>query len=142
MNTKDALLGGIVKPPYVVSKSISAQERTNWRLIVDAVYEADPEIKNMGAEVISKLMGVRNQGGFRLIGPASSPQYIVLFTSGENLYWRDELDVHSGVFMYYGDQNKVGDINNTKSKGNKVLDLIFELALSHEFHVRKQKDVM
>ena len=124
--------------PYLVDKPITGKDRLNWKLYVDAIYIANSNVKNIGSEVISKLMGVGNQGGFRYVGPAESPQYVVLFTSGEHEFWRDELDIYTGVLLYYGDQRKSYGITNTKLKGNLILEKIFELAESNDFEVRKK----
>lgn len=66
-----------------VYKKISKDERKNWKLYIDAIYKADPNEKTMKAEVISKLLGVKNQGGFRFLGKMNCPKLVVLFTSGK-----------------------------------------------------------
>ena len=69
-------------------------------LIVDAIYEGDPE-GNIRNEPISKLLGCGNQGGFRKVG--SPAKYVVLFSSLEDRDWPDGLDTTTGLFVYYGD---------------------------------------
>lgn len=138
MEIKHDSLEDVIKPPFFVKVPISAGERFKWRLYVDAVYKANPDIKNLGAEVLSKLMGVGVQGGFRYVGSSKCPKYIVLFTTGENIYWRDELDVYSGVFVYYGDQRKEGPITDTKLRGNFVLEKTFHRAFSTSLEKRSE----
>ncbi|RJP61812.1 MAG: restriction endonuclease [Ignavibacteriales bacterium] len=110
-----------------VYEKIPKDQRENYSLFIDAIYKANPELPDMRAEVLSKLLGVRNQGGFRTIGSIKTPKLIVLFTSGEDLYWRDELDYQLGTFIYYGDNKKPGqNLLKTNLHGNEVLQWIFE----------------
>ena len=44
------------------------EDRINWKLYVDAVYKSDPSKSTFSGEVLSKLLGVKNQGGFRYLG--------------------------------------------------------------------------
>lgn len=122
-----------------VYKKISVADRPNWHLFIDAIYKANPHSKNLGGEVLSKLMQVGNQGGFRFKGSATRPQFIALFTSGEDIYWRDDFNSALGIFLYYGDQKTPGkDLTNTKFKGNLILQEIFEWACSDDLAIRKQ----
>ena len=93
---------------FDVFEKINIEDREKWYLYVDAVYKADPQKKNQSGEVLSKLMGVKNQGGFRYKGNTASPYFVILFTSGEDIYWRDELDSSLGVLLYYGDNKTPG----------------------------------
>lgn len=124
---------------FDVFKKIEINERINWRLYVDAVYRADPEkVNNMSAEVLSKLLGVKNQGGFRYRGRTEAPNLVVLFSSGEDVYWRDEIDNSLGLFLYYGDNNTPGrDLHKTSLHGNEILRYIFELASCKDVEKRK-----
>ena len=124
---------------FNVFDKIQVEERINWHLFVDAVYKADPQKKNQSAEVLSKLMGVKNQGGFRYKGITSSPKFIILFTSGEDIYWRDELDSSLGVLLYYGDNKTPGcDLHKTNLHGNEILRYVFELASSEDCTLRRK----
>lgn len=124
---------------FDVFEKINKEDRINWKLYVDAIYKANSEIKNMGAEVLSKLLGVKNQGGFRYLGKTESPNLVILFSSGEDVYWRDEIDNSLGVFIYYGDNKTPGnDLHNTNLHGNEILKYIFELASSDDFEKRKK----
>ena len=108
-------------------------------MYVDAIYEANPLKNDLSAEVLSKLLGVKNQGGFRYLGPTESPKMVVLFTSGEDIYWRDEIDNSLGVFLYYGDNKTPGnDLHKTKLHGNEILRHVFNLASSNDFDLRKK----
>lgn len=124
---------------FNVFDKINIDDRNKWYLYVDAVYKADPSKKNTSAEVLSKLMSVKNQGGFRYKGNASAPNFVILFTSGEDIYWRDELDSTLGVLLYYGDNKTPGcDLHKTNLHGNEILRYIFELASSDDVEKRKK----
>ena len=123
---------------FDVYEKILKEDRYKWHLYVDAIYKADPSKKNMSAEVLSKLLGVKNQGGFRYLGETNSPKVVILFTSGEDVYWRDELDNSLGVFLYYGDNKTPGnDLHQTNLHGNEILRDMFALAASEDLSVRK-----
>ena len=93
----------------------------------------------MSAEVLSKLLGVKNQGGFRYLGKTETPNLVILFTSGEDIYWRDELDSSVGLLLYYGDNKTPGtDLHKTKLHGNEILRYVFELASSNDVNKRKR----
>lgn len=122
-----------------VYNKINTHERKNYFLIIDAVYKSNPKEKTMSAEVLSKLLGVKNQGGFRYRGDTSCPRLVMLFTSGEDVYWRDEMDSSLGVFLYYGDNKTPGrDIHKTNLHGNEILRHIFTLACSDDVNERKK----
>lgn len=124
---------------FEVFNKISEEERKGWHLYVDATYKADSTKKNLSSEVLSKLLGVKNQGGFRYLGPTDNPRLVVLFSSGEDVYWRDELDNSLGVFLYYGDNKTPGnDLHNTKLHGNEILRGVFARASSDNYEVRSK----
>ena len=123
---------------FDVYEKIEKKDRHNWKLYVDAVYKADPSKKNLSSEVLSKLLGVKNQGGFRYLGKTETPNMVVLFSSGEDIYWRDELDTSLGIFLYYGDNKTPGnDLHKTNLHGNEILRYIFALAALDDFEARK-----
>lgn len=123
---------------YNVFEKITADKRPDWHLYIDAIYKANPLATNLGGEVLSKLLSVGNQGGFRFKGNTESPQLVALFTSGEDIYWRDDLDASLGIFLYYGDQKTPGkDLHDTKLKGNLILKYVFENACSNNPDKRK-----
>lgn len=123
---------------FNVFDKISKEDRINWKLYIDAVYKANPTKKDISAEVLSKLLGVKNQGGFRYLGKTEKPNLVILFTSGEDIYWRDELDSSLGLLLYYGDNKVPGtDLHKTNLHGNEILKHIFELASSDDLEKRK-----
>ncbi len=124
---------------FDVYEKIQRQDRKNWHLFIDAVYRADPNKKNLSSEVLSKLLGVKNQGGFRYLGKTETPNLVILFTSGEDIYWRDELDNSVGLFLYYGDNKTPGtDLHKTNLHGNEILRYVFSLAASDDLNDRKR----
>lgn len=128
---------------FNVFEKIKKEDRPNHTLYIDAIYKADSSKPNKSAEVLSKLLGVKNSGGVRYLGKASNPKLVVLFTTGEDVYWRDELDGSLGIFLYYGDNKKPGtDLHKTNLHGNEILSHIFKLASSTDYNVRKQMPVI
>lgn len=124
---------------FNVHDKINKDERINWQLYIDAIYKSDPSKKDMSAEVLSKLLGVKNQGGFRYLGKTETPNLVILFTSGEDIYWRDELDSSVGLLLYYGDNKTPGtDLHKTKLHGNEILRYVYELASSNDVDKRKK----
>ena len=122
-----------------VYTKIPKEDRHNWHLYIDAIYKSNPNKNNLSAEVLSKLLGVKNQGGFRYLGETGAPKMVVLFTSGEDLYWRDELDNSLGVFLYYGDNKTPGnDLHQTNLHGNEILRDMFARATSDDLSIRKE----
>ena len=105
-------------------------------LLVDTVYEGGSE-KNLSSEVLSKLLNVGNSGGFRkcmkVIDGKKTKElaYVCIYSSGEELEWRDELDRTLGRFVYWGDNRKAGNpLTKTKLGGNEFLqDIYAKLAL-------------
>jgi hypothetical protein len=103
-------------------------ELENADLWIDCIYKGGL-VKNIGSEVLSRLMRAGNSGGFRkvLSKDKNRTAYVVLFTSMEELEWPDYLDEETGIFRYYGDNRKPGqDIHNTKKNGNILLRDVFE----------------
>lgn len=105
-------------------------------LFVDTVYEGGSG-KNISSEVLSKLLHVRNSGGFRkcmkVVDGKKSKEvaYVCIYTTGEELEWMDKLDRTLGRFVYWGDNRKAGNqLTQTKSGGNEFLEEIYsKLAL-------------
>lgn len=100
-------------------------------MIVDAVYRGGTE-KNIRGEVLSKLLHVGNSGGFRkcmkVVGGKKTKDvaYVCIYTTGEELEWKDELDRTLGRFTYWGDNRKAGNpITKTKFGGNEFLEKIY-----------------
>ena len=95
-------------------------------LVVDAVYEASGT--QLSGEAISKLLGTANKGGFRVSGHGKDKKFIVLYTTGEDKDWPDQLDLNTGQFLYYGDNKKPGnELKKTPLGGNSILEHVFNL---------------
>jgi len=99
-------------------------------LIVDRIYEGGRG-GNAGDDPLNALLGVSNQGGFRILGKRNAPRLIVLTTSLANRDWPDFLDLQTGRFTYYGDNKNPGsELHDTGRYGNHLLRSIFEWAHS------------
>jgi len=92
-------------------------------LIIDAVYESNDS--SLSGEPISRLLGVGNLGGFRVLGTSNIKKLAVLFTTGENSDWPDTLDITTGKFIYFGD-NKVPGSDLHDKNGNVLLRDVFQ----------------
>lgn len=111
---------------------IKYEDLKNTDLIVDAKYLSDNS-KDISGEVISKLLSVGNSGGFRKRVINKKTSLVAIYTSGEELEWRDEIDRTLGTFIYWGDNRKAGNpILNTKAKGNEFLQTTFEYLLEEK----------
>ena len=107
-------------------------------LIVDAVYEGEPGGLLAGEALSHLLPGVGNQGGFRASGRGDNKKFVVLFTSGEDKDWPDDLDPNTGRFVYYGDNKTPGHgLHTTQRRGNRILRRVFDLL--HESAPRRSK---
>ncbi|WP_026674053.1 restriction endonuclease [Alkalihalobacterium bogoriense] len=104
---------------------VSFADLPNSDLIVDELYLGGGS-GNLSDEVLSKLMYVENSGGFRVRGNKKNfdLKYVVLFTTGGEIDWIDEIDIENGKFTYFGDNKKPGrelhDLRN-KKMGNIIL---------------------
>jgi hypothetical protein len=102
-----------IKQSHLVSNDL-----VNSDLHLDAIYTG----KN---NVLSKLIGVGVQGGFRSKKSKITKltTLCALVTSGEEPDWPDYLDTERGVFTYYGDNRESGkgDLHSTKLGGNRIL---------------------
>jgi hypothetical protein len=106
------------------AKRFTFSELATADLVVDAIYEGG-QSKNLGAEVISKLIPkMGNAGGIRYVGQAESTPLVVLFSNGSNPDWPDYLDEYRGTFHYYGD-NRTPGVKVLEKKGNRVLNQAF-----------------
>jgi len=100
-------------------------------LVIDCIYKGG-SAPNMSSEPFHKLIpGCENAGGFRkkLREDGSGKYaYVVLYTSMEELEWPDYVDKATGIFRYYGDNREPGrELTDTKKKGNKILEMAFDL---------------
>ena len=72
------------------------------------------------------------------MGKTSAPKLVVLYTTGEDVYWKDELDSSAGLLVYYGDNKNPGtDIHKTNLHGNEILKYMFSLASDKNIINRK-----
>lgn len=101
-------------------------------LIVDAIYEGGTA-KNLSSEALSKILHVGNRQGFRKCmikttkgKRVSEEAYVCIYTTGEEIEWRDELDRTLGRFIYWGDNRTAGNpLLKTKAGGNAFLEKVF-----------------
>jgi len=90
-------------------------------LIVDARYRGRRN-GNAGDDPLPQLVGVSNQGGFRILGTVEAPRLLVLTSSLDDPDWPDSLDAESGVFTYFGDNKRPGqELHDTRRWGNRLL---------------------
>lgn len=78
-----------------------------------------------GDDPLTSLMGVSNQGGFRIRGQLKSLKFVVLVTSFNDSDWPDSLDRESGVITYFGDNKQPQDMDETSRNGNNILKKLF-----------------
>ena len=109
-----------------MSREISHESLSKSDLFIDAIYLGGKQ-KNLGAEVLSKLFSVGNAGGFRVVIRSKKVAYVVLYSSGGDIDWPDNLDRETGIYTYYGDNKTPGrDLHDTKNGGNTYLRTWFE----------------
>jgi len=101
----------------------------NADLIVDHVYGGSRK-GNASDDPLPGLLGVDSGAGFRHLGkrPAlSTLKLLVLKTNLNNPDWPDHLDHETGLFTYYGDNQKPGrELHDTPRQGNSILSNLFE----------------
>lgn len=103
-------------------------ELSNCDLIVDQVYGGSRN-GNASDDPLPKLLGVDNGAGFRHLGQRPKTEtlkLLVLKTNFNDSDWPDHLDTERGLFTYYGDNKKVGDIHDTPRQGNLILRNLFD----------------
>lgn len=98
-------------------------------LHVDAIYRGRRS-GNAGDDPLPSLLKVDSQGGFRKRGKVAGRLHLlVLMSSMNDPDWPDALDPETGVFTYYGDNKKPGNVlHNTGRHGNLILQRIFTSA--------------
>jgi hypothetical protein len=95
-------------------------------LLVDNVYEGGRK-GNSYDDPLHPLIGVSNQGGFRIIGTKEFPRLIVVTSNLKDPDWPDNIDKENGIFTYYGDNKKPGhELHETPRYGNLLLRDAFE----------------
>jgi hypothetical protein len=74
-------------------------------------------------------------GGFRYKRRADkSLRYVVLFTTEADPDWPDRLDMQTGLFVYYGDNRRPGELHKTKRSGNAILRDVYTQLQSDDPH--------
>jgi hypothetical protein len=106
---------------------IPNDELSNADLIVDAIYEGASDGQLAKEPIVKVLPGCGNMGGFRFSGTKPDKHFVVLYSTGENKDWPDRLDLITGQFIYYGDNQTPGkELHKTHKGGNKILRRSFE----------------
>ncbi|AHH98586.1 hypothetical protein KALB_5224 [Kutzneria albida DSM 43870] len=99
-------------------------------LCIDQVYQSG-RAGNSSDDALHGLLGVGNQGGFRYQGSVrdDAVRVIVLYTTGQDPYWPDRIDLSTGTVTYFGDNKTPGRLlHDTPRQGNEVLRRIFDRA--------------
>lgn len=116
--------------------------KENVSLQIDCIYCNKIPYRNLGDDVLAPLMEVQNMGGFRPIGKYKNGfdiKYVVLYSTGEDIYWQDYLDEELGLYIYYGDNQVAGrELHDTKLGGNLILRESFLYAQSDSIELRKK----
>lgn len=116
---------------FQTSASVAFGHLPECDLVLERIYEGGAA-GNAADDPLSKLLpGVGNQGGFRAMGkPAQDAvRLVVLYTSGAEPDWPDELDPYTGTFTYFGDNRSPGrELHDTPRRGNMLLRKVFERA--------------
>lgn len=98
-------------------------------LMLDAVYSGGAS-KNVGDDPLARMFpGAGNQGGFRPIGGRrlGKCRALLIYTSGKETDWPDQMDLQRGTLTYYGDNRHPGrDLHDTKRGGNLLLREMFD----------------
>ena len=110
-------------------KVVSFNDLPTSDLIVDAVYEGAAGGQLSGEALGRTIPGIGNLGGFRFAGKGQDKKLVILYTSGEDGDWPDELDTRTGRFVYFGDNKTPGhQLHDTTRGGNKILNRVFDLS--------------
>jgi hypothetical protein len=112
----------------LVAKTILFSDLSNADLGIEAVYKGGTK-GNVADDPLGKLLPVGNQGGFRYAGSPKTDdlRLVVLYTSGSDRDWPDNLDRESGLFTYFGDNREPGEeLHVTSRGGNAILRTAFE----------------
>lgn len=112
-----------------VAESVAFGQLSGSDLVIDRVYKGGTA-GNAADDPLARLLpGVGNQGGFRAMGRAANDavRLVVLYTSGAEPDWPDELDPYTAAFTYFGDNRSPGrELHDTPRKGNLLLRAVFE----------------
>ncbi len=98
-------------------------------LVVDNVYGGSRE-GNASDDPLPSLLGVDCGAGFRHLGKRpgiSTLKLVALKSNFNNPDWPDNLDHETGLFTYYGDNQKPGrELHDTPRDGNSILKNMFQ----------------
>lgn len=99
-------------------------------LFIDRVY-AGGTAGSFSDDPLQRLLPVGNQGGIRYSGSMAKNtlRLVVLYTTGDEREWPDQLDPYTGTFTYFGDNRSPGsELHATTRSGNAILKQVFEWA--------------
>jgi hypothetical protein len=105
-------------------------------LVVDEVYGGSRN-GNASDDPLPALMGVDSGAGFRHLGKRPNTDtlnMLVLKTNFSDVNWPDSLNRETGVFTYYGDNRKPGDLHKTPRQGNAMLRSLFDCAHNRQYN--------
>ena len=101
------------------------QAHSREPFVVDKLYQGGRK-GNASDDVLSKTVGVSNQGGFRYLGSPDALKLVVVTSTFNDPDWPDNVDTESGVFTYFGDNKTPGqELHETPRRGNLLLKNIF-----------------
>ena len=116
---------------FHIADAVAFGQLRGCDLVLEHVYRGGVA-GNTADDPLSKLLpGVGNQGGFRAMGKLAedSVRLVVLYTSGAEPDWPDDLDPITGTFTYFRDNRSPGrELHDTVRKGNLLLRRVFERA--------------
>lgn len=98
-------------------------------LIVGARYCANVPPGPIDSEPLHQLMGVWNQGGIRY---PEGRNYAVLYTTGDEPDWPDQIDNEFGTLTYFGDNKSPGSELHSK-RGNRLLRDVYMALIERRF---------
>ena len=89
-------------------------------LHIDAAYGSLGSL--IAGDPLQAMFKCGNQGGFRQKRDPITKRLnmVVLFSSLADPDWPDRLDEQEGIFTYYGDNKRSGDLHRTKRNGNLI----------------------
>lgn len=117
-------------PGRMTHDAVAFAELGHADLVIDRAYQGG-NAGNSADDPINRLAPVGNQGGFRFNGSVQrgTVRLVVLYTSGMDLDWPDELDPTTGDFTYFGDNKRPGKgLHETPRGGNALLRDMFAAA--------------
>ena len=75
---------------------------------------------------LASFQALETRGGFRAAESGAAKQFVVLYTSGQDPDWPDDLDTNTGQFVYYGDNKSPGrELHDTRRGGNCLLRNVY-----------------